>query len=230
MKHLSIFEEFKIRKTKKIYKHLDKERGGVKAVLSEMPHDNVDILEDIMKSLVKRFGLKSNVKYMNAGSFGMAFIVGDKVIKLTSSLSEASLVNKLIGRKIPHCINYYDIVLLKKYEIYAILMDRAEKLTTKEHFAVGVITDDVRYMHDFDKLVKKVKKDGVDISKSKLRKIFDDYRDMYKSLKDNKVSVLDLHEGNIGYLNNQMVHFDVMSDSVKKDVNKISRLKVKAKS
>ena len=62
MNHLSIFEEFKIKKAKKIYKHLNKERGGVKAVLSEV-QDDINVLEDIMKYVVKRFGLKSNVKY-----------------------------------------------------------------------------------------------------------------------------------------------------------------------
>ena len=232
MRYLNLFEEFKIKKTKKIYKHLDKGKGGVERILGNISDDtylpdiddeHIDLLSIVLKSVTKRFGLKSNVKYINSGTFGMAFVVDDKIIKLTSNKSEAMVAKSLIGRKIPHCVNYYDIVYIKRYNIYAILMDKAEKLSPTEKGVVGKLSDSVVIMNDYDKLKKKFS----DISDSKLKKIYKDFREMYKSLKDNNISIQDLHEGNIGYINDKMVHFDIMGDTKKKDIEKISKIKIK---
>lgn len=233
MRYLNLFEEFKIKKTKKIYKHLDKGKGGVERILGNISDDtylpdiddeHIDLLGIVLKSVTKRFGLKSNIKYINSGTFGMAFVVGDnRIIKLTSNKSEAMTAKSLIGRKIPHCVNYYDIVYIKRYNIYAILMDKAEKLSPDEKKVVSKLSDSAILMNDFDKLKKKFS----DISDSKLKRIYNDFRDMYKSLKDNRVSIQDLHEGNVGYIKDKMVHFDIMGDTKKKDIEKISKIKIR---
>jgi len=238
MKHLTIFEEFKIKKTKKIHKHLDKERGGVEKIVGNIKDKSssypIDILGDVLKSVTKRFGLKSKVKYMNSGSFGMAFVVGDdKIVKLTSSKSEAMVAKFLVGKKIDHCVNYYDIVYIKEYSIYAILMDKAEKLSPEEKKIVKYLSGSAIYMNDFKRLKKDLDERGSflskkEISESKLKRIYDDFREMYISLKKNKISITDLHENNIGYVNNKMVHFDIMGDTKKKDITKISKLKIKS--
>lgn len=224
MKHLNLFEEFDLKKIRKIYKHLDKGKGGATAVINSIGEESIELLEDVLKSVTKRFGLNSKVKYMNSGSFGMAFVVDDLIIKLTSSNNEAMIAKSFIGKKIPHCVNYYDIVYIKRYNIYAILMDKAEKLSKDEKHIVGKLANSASLMNDFDRLKKKY---GNDISLSKLYKIYKDYREMYKSLKENNVSIQDLHEGNIGYINDKMVHFDIMGDTDKKDIDKISKIKVK---
>lgn len=232
MKHLSIFEEFKIKKTKKIYKHLDKGKGGVDKILCNVG-DNIDVLSDVIKSLTKRFGLKSNVKYMNAGSFGMAFIVNDdKIIKLTSSESEAKVAKSLIDKEIPHCVNYYDIVYIKKYEIYAILMDKAEKLSPEEKRIVKLLAGSAIFLNDFNRLKKAIDSRNSfvgrkKISESELKRVYDDFREMYSSLKKNNISITDLHEGNIGYIKNKMVHFDIIGGVKKKDIGRISKFKIK---
>ena len=75
---------------------------------------------------------------MNAGAFGMAFIAdGDKIIKLTSNRDEAAEVKGLIDKKVPGCIEYYDIVYSKKFDIWAILMQRTESLTKKSATSGG---------------------------------------------------------------------------------------------
>jgi hypothetical protein len=154
----------------------------------------------------------------------MAFVVGDdKIIKLTSNKSEAMVAKSLIDKQIPHCVNYYDIVYIKRYNIYAILMDKADKLSPDEKKVIGKLSDSVVLMNDFDRLRKKFS----DISESKLKRIYKDFREMYKSLKDSKVSIQDLHEGNIGYIKDKMVHFDIMGDTKKKDIEKISKIKIK---
>src|ERR1017187_2354178 len=141
MKYLNLFEEFKIRKLQKVSRQIGADKhGGIKEVVKKFkkkPHN--PILEDILESLVTKFKLKGKVKYLNSGSFGMAFAIDDKVIKLTSSKSEALVAKKLIPEKISHCINYYNVVYMKKYKIYAILMDRADKLTRNEKLVIGIL-------------------------------------------------------------------------------------------
>lgn len=137
MIYLNTFEGFKIGKSKRIksdYKEGDK--LGVTAVFGDLPKNKFsnkkEILKKILKSVAKRFNIKK-VKYMDAGAFGMAFIADDdKIIKLTSAEGEAASVKKVIGKDIPSCIKYYDMVFIDKYHIWAILMDKAESLTYEE--------------------------------------------------------------------------------------------------
>jgi hypothetical protein len=235
MIRLKLFEEFKIKKFRRIYKHLNKGKGGAQTILSNISFDkdtieisdkrfsgSVNVLGSVLKSISKRFELKKNIKYINSGSYGMAFVINDKVIKLTSNKNEAMIAKSFIGKKINHCVNYYDIVYIKRYNIYAILMDRAEKLSSDEKKVISKLINNAIFMNDFPKL--KSKFDSV--SENKLKKIYTDFKKMYKSLKDDNISIQDLHEGNIGYLNGKMVHYDIMSDTSKNDIDKISKIKI----
>ena len=231
MKHIKLFEEFKVKKTSRIKKHIDIGKPGTKSVTRSIGYKNdKDILEDIMETLVKRFKLDVNkVKYLDSGMFGMAFIVGgDKIIKLTSSSDEALNVKKLIGKNIPHVVNYYDIVYIKKYGIYAILMDRAKNLSEIERDVVDYVSDGYGIpgiKHLFKRFEERT--GSCAVSKSIIKKIYDDCVEMKKSLKKSKVSIQDLHAGNVGYLNDKMVHFDIMGHDNNTDNNKISKLKIK---
>jgi len=231
MKYLLLFEELKIKKTKKIFRHLDDGKGGAEAILGTIDDtnditageggtdDTIGFLGDILKRLVKRFGLKTKVKYIDSGSFGMAFGVGDnKVIKLTSNKGEAMIAKDMLGKKIPHCVNYYDVVVVKGYGVYAILMDRAEMFDSDTEEVVDTMVD----MNISQCTLKEVKKrSGSDLGDNKIKKIVDDYIKMYKALTKNKVSLQDLHTGNMGYLDGKMVHFDMMGSSSYRDISKI---------
>ncbi len=258
MKYLSLFEEFKIKKSKRIHKHfghMDKTGSTVVAKKIEgedYENSKLDLLGDVMKSLTKRFKLKSNVKYIDSGSFGMAFVSGNKVIKLTSSKSEANVAYKLIGKKTPHCVHYYDIVFIERYGIYAILMDKAEHLTKMEIDIVEILLDfgssiawkpakdmfkDLKVMikqksipngdYGLSKDSRSRFKSVLKVPDGKLKKIFNDYVDMYKALLANNISISDLHGANIGYLDGKMVHYDIMDRSNGRDIKKISNIRIK---
>lgn len=244
MRHLNIFEEFKFKK-KKVLKHLDKEKGGVEKILGNitamMPKEKdstIDVLGDILKFITKRFGLKGKVKYMNSGLFGMAFVVGDdKVIKLTSSSSEAAIAMRLMKvKKIPHCIKYYDVVFIKKYDVYAILMDKVEKLSREEKKAINILVDSEFILNNDPLFIRRARKKGINLTDDELMIIFDDYCALYFSLKRNNVSTMDLHSGNIGYIESKLygslrrhlVHFDIMDNAdLRKDIKKIPKIKIK---
>lgn len=238
MRYLSLFEEFKLKKAKKISKHLKSGRGGAKEVIKRLDHKTNKIkpsrakslLGDIMKPLMKRFGLKSDVKYINCGAIGMAFSVGDdKVIKLTSSRSEATIAKNVVGKKIPNCVNYYDVVYIKKYNIYGILMDRAEILDKHTKKIVDILSASIEAdgfnPWSLDELIDHVDdnewgKVG-NLPDDYLDEILSDFNEMVESLIEHGVSTMDVHSGNVGYFKGKMVHFDMMGESTDEDVSKI---------
>ncbi len=242
MSHIILFEKFKVRKVKRIYKHLDDGKGGTSTIVSSLDKKDsyistgnadiaLDILNDLMSKLSKRFGLDSKVKYFNAGAFGMAFIVDDKIIKLTSSRSEAGVVKGLIGRKIPNTVNYYDIVYVKKYEIYAILMDRADKIPKRVKPLIDQLCN-YETLEEFRGFSLANFKDlaintlSTNLSNIELSNIYNDYKEMITSLDKNEISTDDLHSGNIGYLHGKLVHFDMMDYTLSNDLEKISKVKI----
>jgi hypothetical protein len=231
MRYLMLFEELKVRKKSRILKHFNSgKKDGVDSVVGlfgvDLEEDpKLDVLGDIFDSLSKRFKLDKKIKYLDSGQFGMAFVTDDnKIIKLTSSKNEADQVKTLIGKNVDHVVRYYDVVYMKKYGVYAILMDRAEKLSRDEKTIVKVLGDGDEFFSLGDlAYVGSLK----NISRSKIRRVFNDHKKMIKSLNDNDISLYDLHTGNIGYLNGEMVVFDMMSETSLNDVEKISKVKVK---
>lgn len=234
-KYASLTEKFEIRKTKKIKKHLSK--GGVSGVIRGLRGEENDFhtdltrkeidkalptLEEVMNDLKHRYkkyklGVDS-IKYINSGAYGMAFIAGDKIIKLTSSKSEAKIAKGLIGMNMKRCVCYYDVVYIKSYDIYAILMDRADKLTKDERMVIDEICDYEVSMGD----AKEVSK-NMNVSKSFARDMIKEFTELEEILKSQRIPTQDLHSGNIGRINGKLVHFDIMGDS-SVSVSKIKKL------
>lgn len=241
--NILLFEEFKVKKVKKIYKHLDSDRGGVTSIVGSLDKDSdysetgvadtaLDTLNYLMNKLSKRFKL-NKVKYLNAGAYGMAFISGNKIIKLTSNRSEAAVVKGLIKRNIPNTVRYYDIVFIRKYDIYAILMDRADKIPVEELQLIDMLCNyasikDMRSysFSNFKDSCRDTK--GSTLSVEKLKSIYNGYKELLTSLEENKISTRDLHSENVGYINGKLVHFDIMDENTKmNDIKKISKVKLK---
>ena len=237
MNYLKTFESFKsVKKTGKIKKHWRSGRGGVTTVMGSISDKDAN-LNDLMEKLVKRFNVEK-VKYMNAGAFGMAFIADDnKIIKLTSSADEAAEVKGLIGKIIPGCVEYYDIVYSKKFDIWAILMQKSESLTKKEEKIFRLLieypfTDIENINPTFDNLTLKKLHNRCNskignISKSELKSYINEYVELHHKLEKNEISTQDLHTGNMGRLDGELVHFDIMSGYTgENELNKISKIKL----
>jgi hypothetical protein len=244
MNYLKTFEAFKsVGKRGKIKKHWRKGRGGVTTVMGNITDKDAN-LNDLMEKLVKRFKVEK-VKYMNAGAFGMAFIAdGDKIIKLTSNADEAAEVKGLIGKIIPGCVEYYDIVRSKKFDIWAILMQKSESLTKKEEKIFSLLIEypftDIENINQdslfknptFDNLtLKKLHKQCNskigNISKSEFKSYINEYIELHHKLEKNEISTQDLHVGNMGRLDGELVHFDIMAGYTgSNELNKISKIKL----
>lgn len=232
MLYLQTFEAFKLKKKKKIKRDYRKGSGGTTAIMNNIIGEDGS-LPDLLEKLCKRFNVKK-VKYKACGVFGMAFLADDnKVIKLTSSKAEASDVNQLIGKEIPGCVNYFDIVYSKKFDIYCILMERVEVLKGKEKKMISEIIDTIyTYPNYSDKEV--IESAAMDeygnpqFSPDKLKIYLTELKQLESKLKSAGVSVDDIHSDNLGRRNGELVHFDVMSETTRQeDIEKISRLKKK---
>jgi len=250
MKYLQLFEEFKIKKFKKIWHSLDANEddyadwypgAGVGKVTGAIQRKSDNPLKKTFKKLMKRildsFNLPdTEVRYLNAGQYGMAFLVGgDKIIKITSDQGEAKIAKSLINRNIPKCVEYYDVVKLKN-GLFAILMQKADPLTQEEE---DLISDLIDNFNDED-YAKNAAKRGLKhhYSKGSLEDIAENHgitidnvkeyakklRAIYKSFKKHKISTQDLHTGNMGYVGDDLVHFDIMSNTSPSDLSKITKL------
>jgi len=236
MNYLQTFERFEgVKKTKKIKKHWRSDRGGVSSVMGSIVNKDAN-LNDLMKKLVKRFKIEK-VKYMNAGAFGMAFIAdGDKIIKLTSNRDEAAEVKGLIDKKVPGCIEYYDIVYSKKFDIWAILMQKCENLSKKEEKIFSLLFEEGLDNFDEDDLDRgqNFSKDRINdiaselrLSKEELMSFIRELVELKDKLESNDISIGDLHTGNMGRLDDELVHFDIMAGFTgENELNKISKIKL----
>jgi len=236
MNYLQTFERFEgVKKTKKIKKHWRSDRGGVSSVMGSIANKDAN-LNDLMKKLVKRFKIEK-VKYMNAGAFGMAFIAdGDKIIKLTSNRDEAAEVKGLIDKKVPGCIEYYDIVYSKKFDIWAILMQKCENLSKKEEKIFSLLFEEGLDNFDEDNLDRSqnFSKDRINdiaselrLSKEELMSFIRELVELKDKLESNDISIGDLHTGNMGRLDDELVHFDIMAGFTgENELNKISKIKL----
>lgn len=124
MEHISNFETFNeskesTKKPKSVY------------FTKRVPITKLD-LEHICKNLNLPF---EKLKFLSAGSFGNAYKVGDRVLKISTDKSEAKSVYDLLKRKKKQnesVIKYYDILRyrMNKSYVYVIVMDYATPLVS----------------------------------------------------------------------------------------------------
>lgn len=270
MKHIILFEEFNIKKLKKVKKNLGEDQGGTRRIvrlLNDGDVEKVDInkpslakaskelkksipsLESLMKMLKDRYKKKNlgidQIKFFDSGTYGMAFVSNDKIIKLTSQENEAEIAKKLLDKKMKGCVNYYDVVYIKTYGIFALLMDKAEKLTDDDISGIDFILDndlaldcerefgDCRYdkrtnRYRFTReILQKMK--YAEVSRIDVERMIPEVIELKNKLKKSNVPTEDLHWGNIGRLKGKLVHYDIMGTSDENAISKISAVKTRQK-
>lgn len=228
---IKIFEEFKVKNRSTLKGSTDK-RGS--RVIMRQFGSNGNIkkrylkrLDRSMKKISKKFGLSDTIKYIDSGSFGMAFSCGKYVIKLTSDEREVNQVNQLLGKDIPGCVRYHKIMFNPDYEIWAIMLDKVDQLTNDQ---IGIINDIQKFLSksnqgtnegnlhyllecDIDDFLEFNRiKDRKGHRKYKVvEKTFNDLKELVSKLVKGKVTLDDIHSGNLGYKNNKLIAFDIMT-------------------
>ena len=222
-------------------------------------------INDIVNDLVDKFGIKK-IKYAGRGYYGMAFLVdNNKILKLTQDQDEIKGIEKIVGKEIPGIVNYYGYEFYPKYNIYGILMDKANPIPKVEKdiyttmFYMGANYSDSDFWDDYDdefldNLVDRLESPepedelpaigissyysneedeeefeddddednyyipkrekptpSVTITFDELIDYIKKYRELLLKLEENNISTKDLHGENIGQINGELVHFDVMA-------------------
>jgi hypothetical protein len=222
-------------------------------------------INDIVSDLVDKFDIKK-IKYAGRGYYGMAFLVdNNKILKLTQDQDEIKGIEKIVGKEIPGIVNYYGYEFYPKYNIYGILMDKANPIPKVEKdiyttmFYMGANYSDSDFWDDYDdefldNLVDRLESPepedelpaigisgyysneedeeefeddddednyyipkrekptpSVTITFDELDDYIKKYRELLFKLEENNISTKDLHGENIGQINGELVHFDVMA-------------------
>lgn len=173
--------------------------------------------------------------YLGSGSFGDAFKIGDKVLKITSDFEEYMNANKLRRKPVTkYLVNYYDARQIDKEGwYYVLIMDYVEPIKLNKIPIVKSAINDFEYY--FDKNYKNRKEAEQDIKNNviipktfeKRRKEYIDTMlqiyDIHAEGKKFNVPVLDLHTGNIGVKDDHYVYYDIGIDYI--GTSKLNRLK-----
>jgi hypothetical protein len=115
-----------------------------------------DDIKEIVKDLSNKFGI-SRISYAGRGLNGIAFVVdGTKILKLTQDEDEIKGIEKIVGKEIPGIVNYYGYEYYPEYNIYGILMDKANPISKIEKdiyttmFYEGANYSDSDFWDDYD--------------------------------------------------------------------------------
>lgn len=223
MRHIKLFEKFKGRK--KVLRDIDRGKEGISEISNKIDPKHREInsplrkLKLVMEKIRNRMGLTEEIKYINSGSWGMAFKIGDKVIKLTSNREEVSVAKKLVGKEIPNVVNYYQILYIEEYGIWAILMDLVNMLSKKEKFLIDIF----QFCLDLEEVMDEIR--PTRITKSEALSMWIEYQDLVESLEKSGIPTADMHPDNIGRFHGKLVHFDIMPESGQLEISKLSNVK-----
>ena len=193
-----------------------------------------DNLSDTIKVLKNDFGF-DKIEYAGEGHFGMAFVVNDdKILKLTNNEDEIRGIKKVLNKDIPGVIHYYDVKHYPDSNVYAILMDKVDLLSTEEEtvyttmYYEGSNYSDSDFWDEYDdddeirdELIDKLQDrlqnpeeedelESYDLDYDEIVNYIEKYRELLNKLEENGVPTADLHGGNIGVKDGELIHFDVM--------------------
>ena len=198
-----------------------------------------DNLGETIKILKNDFNI-NKIKYAGEGHFGMSFMVDDdKILKLTNNDDEirgiktVMQIQKKLGGTVPGVIHYYDVKYYPKSKVYAILMDEVELLPKKDETVYTTMYyEGLNYFpSDFwDSFNNKVEKKEIvkivsdrlsdpypedelepyDLDYNEIIDYIEKYEELLLKLVKNDIPTADLHGGNMGIKDGELIHFDVM--------------------
>lgn len=97
--------------------------------------------EKIYRSVADFYSQKPEISFLGSGSYGSAFTLDDKVLKLTTDPNEIRNIEYLRKKNFAGIVSYYDLRKINLFidnklsnivELYSIIMDRVEPLDSVE--------------------------------------------------------------------------------------------------
>jgi len=215
----------------------DEERGTTK-VKKKLGQDTLSTLTDDIKSSfninkMKYVGRGAHGLAFQVDNNKIVKVTNDKdevavIERLFNIPNLNSGVIIDLDREIPGVINFYKIKYYPQYDFYAILMDKANPLPFEEKKVYDIIHQengsyvDSPFWEEFyeddedirDELLDRINDEldqfDIDLNEYDLVDYIEKYEELLKLLDENNISTQDLHGGNIGEINGELVHYDVM--------------------
>ncbi len=192
-----------------------------------------DDLKLAIPIIADALGIKEgSIKFTGGGSYGIAFVSGDKVIKITADEWEARTAKYMMNHEYPNLIKYYAVKKIDNLDVYAILMDKVKKLSSNEHKMVDLIIEE--YGSTITDFLENY--ENVDIGELDRLGYNRDYVYMldqlalvFKQLQELGImdDYADVHRDNLGWQNGKLIHYDIRGISEAPDVVEIIELNKK---
>ena len=209
-------------------------------------NDNIEPSIEKLKSILIKISNElgyydGTLKFLGCGEFGAAFSIGDKVIKITTDTTEASLAKKMTKVVTNHLINYYSVNSLdiNGKKLYIIVMDKIKSSESKmidkkslEDILDPIISDISSNLKNLNSLKpnKEINKQNLNIDKKTFDNLYNQVIEIYKELYKYEIKESDTHSGNIGYINDEdgirLVHYDIRDFGVVKHLGKIKDINI----
>jgi len=174
-------------------------RRGLNLIDKEMTQETADAEE-----------LRLNPEYLGSGGMGLAGITPEGfVVKWTKDQDEAAIAKEFIGKNVSCLPKFYEVEKLQD-SLWAITMQKVELLPRKKEFfsIIRELSDMFNAPpDDFNQHLEEVT--NLIAKFPYLEKIARDFNEMTYCLSMNKIVPGDLHIGNIGYNQGNMVLFDL---------------------
>ncbi len=175
---------------------------GYTVIDKRLTQENVDKIEQE----------NPNLEYLNHGMNGIAYSIGNHVLKITRDKQEAILAEKLINEPCECIVQVFGVKQLQS-DIWQLELEKVIPLNQNQ-------IDIVHYLNmyanklglrDIDLIVANLKQTRINApSKNKLLTLYDKYKRLVECALVNDFHLGELHGGNIGFRENgQMVILDL---------------------
>lgn len=167
---------------------------------------------DMSKVFLKKYLGYNIVSEVGSGTKGSAFRTDKStIIKITFSKNEAQFFAKLIGKKLKHHVDVYDVKQIgNDGDLFAIERGFLEGMSKDDSFyyrlmlghQIGLLRD------EFQQRIKKEIKGLTPVEEKKLMKFYDDFKFMMKELDDLGLRPNDFFPENLGIKDGEVACFD----------------------
>jgi len=177
-------------------------------------------IKKIVRNYANSLNLHGRIKTIGWGNFGIAFLIDDKVIKLTKDLSEAHYAQKLLHKQFKHLPYYYDVKKInfksKDLNLAFICLEKLKMLSENDK----KLLHKFKYfgnIHNFfnPNIILDVKKIEEELSnydetqKERMLFLITKLKEMSNEFHKYKINVSDFHENNIGWKDSNLAFFDM---------------------
>jgi len=194
--------------------------------INAMLKDKNETLESFVDKIAKKLNL-NKPKYLNAGTYGYAFDVGNNIIlKVTLDYSEATEGKILLNKKNEHLADIYAVYKFNidsRNQIYIILLEKLktdrDKINNlneeaKEKYRIGlwglsyIMQDhDIKKLNEYKQKIEILKSIGKNIE---VVNFLDQIIKIIEELLKNKIYSADFGASNLGYKpNGNLAYFDI---------------------